>query len=280
MSQFKFINLDSKDASYVTNQTYNSYIFKNSVTELPNSYNAEWTFRKQILNPKRLWLKSLELPIGWCNVRANNGSNSITVSTSTTIGVNEFTISLPDTVYQEIDLLITDINAAFLEAYPATSILFSIIPSGASKGQLIVKSTTYANGSTVLYLRNGVLANDILGFGKDNLFIDPLFNNSPFAIRCASGKYLLNPDSYVNMYIPNISSGDSNVNGVPSSFKIPVLAINDTVMFSASNLTFDSYVLVDNIQVLNKLQIVILDRWGYNINSRGLDYSITFAVEI
>ena len=282
MSRFKYINLDSKDAMYSTSQTYNSYKFSPNIipTDLPNSYNAEWNLRKPIKGPKSLWLKSVELPIGFCNIRKNNGSNTITVSTSEKEGIDEYTISLSDTIYQKIETLIADINTAFVTKYPSTSIIFSLKTTGLSKGHVMVQSTTFNTGSTLLFLRKGVLANDILGFERENNYFDEDYLNSPNATRVASGKFMLNPDLYLNMYIPNLSSGDTNINGVPSSFKIPLNQINGTIMFTPSNLGFDSYVPINNIQVLNSIQIVITDRWGYSVNSRGLDYSCTFAVEI
>ena len=273
MSQFKFLNLDSKDSIYSTSQTYNSYVFDDvfSIVKAPNSYNTEWNLRTPIYNAKRIWLKSIELPIGFCNIRSNNNSNTITISTSANAGSGtNYTITLPDLIYNSMSSLFTDINAAFASAFPSVNIVFSI-STGTNKGLVMVTSSSSAIFTNGLYVQPSLLANTILGF--------PLFFDGPINTRYATKMYLLNADNYINLYLPNLSSGDININGVPSSFKIPIVSINGAVMFVGSNIAFDQYITVSNVSVINKIQAVITDRWGFSINSRGLDYSITLAIE-
>ena len=273
MSQFKFLNLDSKDSIYSTSQTYNSYVFSDlfSTTKAPNSYNTEWSLRTPIQNPKRIWLKSVELPIGFANIRSNNASNTITVSTNANpaSGTN-YTITLPDRIYNSMSSLLADINSSFASNFPSVNIVFSISTT-INIDFVMVASSSSAIFTNGLFIQNGLLANTILGF--------PLFFDGPINTRYATKMYLLNADNYINLYLPNLSSGDININGVPSSFKIPIVSINGAVMFVGSNIAFDQYITVSNVSVINKIQAVITDRWGFSINSRGLDYSITLAIE-
>lgn len=274
-SQFKFINLDSKDSTYSTTQTYNSYVFDiTSLVNAPNSYNCEWSLRIPIEKVKRIWLKSIELPLNFGTIRSSNGSNTITVTTTATgLGGSTYTISLYDKIYTSISTLLSDINSAFATAYPAVNIVFALISNGLpNNGFVQISTSSSAIFTSGIYIQPGILANTILGFDK---IFDGTIN-----IRYAKNSYLLNPDNYINLYLPNLSSGDMNINGVPSSFKIPLVSTTNTVLFTSSNIAFDQYITVSNVNVINKVQAVITDRWGFNINSRGLDYSMTLAFEI
>ena len=275
MSQFKFLNLDSKDSVYSTMQSTNTFTFNStsSTTECPNSYNTEWTLRVPIQQPKRIWLKSVELPIGFANVRKNNGSNTLGISILPTDG--PFTITLPDKIYISISSLLDDINAKFASSFPSKSIVFTL----KTDGLIMVQSNIVINGQN-FYIQPSILANTILGFDPSNTYNDPVYASNNPPTRCAKNMFLLNPDNYVNLFISNLSSTDCNNNGIPSSFKIPLFQTNGTVQYSGSNAGFDQYLPVNSVNVITSLKIQITDRWGFNICSRGLDYSLTLAIEI
>ena len=275
MSLFKFLNLDSKDSVYSTIQSSNTFTYNstNSTTECPNSYNTEWTLRVPIRNPKRIWLKSVELPIGFANVRKNNGSNTLGIGILPTDGT--YTITLPDKIYTTITSLLADINTAFASAFSTKSVVFSL----KADGFVMVQTNIVANGQN-FYIQPSILANTILGFDSANAYTDPTYISNTPPTRCARSMFLLNPDNYINLFISNLSSTDCNNNGVPSSFKIPLFQINGTVQYSGSNASFDQYLPVNSVNVINSIKVVLTDRWGYNICSRGLDYSLTLAIEI
>ena len=273
MSQFKFLNLDSKDSTYSSQTTNNSYAFDgSSSTKAPNSYNTEWNLRIPINNPRRIWLKSIEIPLAFSNIRSSNLSNTITVSTSYT-GGTQYTITIPDKTYSSIQILLDDINAAFLSTYPTVNIIFSINTIAADYGFVKITTSSSAIFTSGIFVQKGMLASTILGFTFQR-------DDAPMLTKVASCMYLLNADNYINLWIKNLSSNDCNNNGVPSSFKIPLVSVNGSVMYSGSNIGFDSYINVNSVTVISKIQIVITDRWGYSINSRGLDYSLTLAIEM
>ena len=71
MSTFKFLNLDSIDSHFSTAQTNNSYPFDyQSIYKCPNSFNTEWQLRIPLKNPKKIILKSVEIPITFSNIRS------------------------------------------------------------------------------------------------------------------------------------------------------------------------------------------------------------------
>ena len=273
MSQFKFLNLDSKDSLYSSVQANNSYEFDRlSSTYAENSYNTSWNLRIPIVKPKRVWLKSVELPIGFCNIRSSNFSNTITLSSAVSNGTN-YTVTIPDRIYSNIKTLLDTLNVAFANDHPSINVVFSINTDEINHGYVRITTTTPDKFAIGIIVKNSILASTILGFKIET-------DVHPYNYRVARGMYILNPDNYINLQIKNISSDNINNDGIPSSFKIPLDTINGTVLFNASNLGFDQFISINSVTLIDKIQIEITDRWGYSINSRGLDWSMTLAIEI
>ena len=82
--------------------------------------------RRPIVNAKRIWLKSIELPVGFSNIRSTNFSNTLTVNTASTGGTS-YTITLPDRIYTSIQQLLHDINLFFIATYTGDIIDISTI---------------------------------------------------------------------------------------------------------------------------------------------------------
>jgi len=97
----------------------------------------------------------------------------------------------------------------------------------------------------------------------------------------APSVYQLNIDNYINIFISNLSSTNNitNAHGSACHFKVILNAINNTMYYASENNTYSQFIEVNNSLPINNLNIIIYDRWGYNLNSSGLDYSITFCVE-
>ena len=232
-TKFQYLNLDTINASYSNSQTYNSYFFNtSSSTKAPNSYNATWNLRKPIVNAKRIWLKSIELPIGFSNIRSTNFSNTLTINTASTGGTS-YTITLPDKIYTSIQVLLNDINLFFVATYPSVNIVFSVVTGPTNNGFVQVTTSSTGIFPNGLFISNSMLANTILGFNQNTDIVTT-------TTRIAGSWYLLNADNYVNVFIPTISTTDCNVNGIPSSFKVPINSINGSVFYASSNLGYDS----------------------------------------
>ena len=267
MPQFQFVNLDSaaSNCSYSTSQTYST--FPNS-SATANSFNSVFTLQTPVVNAKRMWLKSLELPIGWPNIRASNFSNSITIGTLQNGTGTNYTITLVDKIYNSMKTLIDDINTAFQTAYPAFVISFSIDPiTGLA---LLDAGSAPTEFPTAVFLQPNILVNTILGF--------PSSYTTNSVVRYATRYYILNPDLYITLYLPGLSSDNINASGIPSSFKIPLPVPSGSILFQASNLSYDSCINLTNNSI-SSLTCVVKDRWGYSVNSRGLDWSFTVAFE-
>ena len=271
MTNFKFLNLDSaaSNCSYSTNQTYSTYAINSANANYPNSFNSVFTLQTPVVNAKRMWLKSIELPVGFPNIRAYNGSSTITLSTAQNGSGTNYTITLPDKIYNSTKLLLDDINAAFIAAYP--SIYIAVFAFNTTTGMIQLDAepsiALFPNG---IFLQPNILVNTILGF--------PTSYTTNSLIRDATKMYILNADLYITLYLPGLSSDNINAASIPSSFKIPLPVPSGGILFQASNLSFDACINLTNTSI-GSITCVIKDRFGYSISSRGLDWSATIAFE-
>ena len=92
--------------------------------------------------------------------------------------------------------------------------------------------------------------------------------------------YNLNIDDYLTMYITNLSGADiTNVNGRLLSFKIPLNAVNASVLYYGESNTFVQTIsITDPKFVIRSMNIMILDRFGFPINGGKADYSFTLGI--
>ena len=267
-----FLVLDSLNATpnfASNNSTFN--INTNDVRTAPHSFNAVWTMNSPINNVSRVYLKSLTLPCLWPNIRSSNGSNKMGFKMG---NGTVYTITLPDRTYKDVATLIASINYqlgnspanCILTLYNETT-LSTVSPADRadalqSYGNVCVQSTDPA-----LTVVSGILATQMLGFSGTN---DVRNNNASQKLLVASGSYNLNPDQYVNMVFYTLPTHNiANQNGSSVSFHIPVPASSGTIMFSSSNLAFDSYLFNKTGLPITQIGVVITDRFGYSINSRG-----------
>lgn len=269
MSNIQYINFDSLNGStYNTSNQNNSYTFNISYASLsPNAFNATFQLQNPLHNISKIHLKSIELPIGWNNVRASSKLNIIGVAASCDLSgnySNVFSISLADKTYTSVSTLIADINSSFLALYPTINIIFSLV-----NGYISVSSTS-SIFTTKLYVVPTNLAY-VLGFRK-------LLDVQTTGLTTASCVYNLNVDNYINLYISNISSTHSNnANGVLCHFKIITNAVNGVVYYASENNSYSQSINVNYWIPINNLCVSITDRFGYSINSCGLDYSFTLG---
>jgi hypothetical protein len=267
------INLDSLNGStYNTSGQYNTYAFNTAYLNLsPNAFNANFKLKTPLFNIKKIYLKSIEIPIGFNNIRASSKTNIIAVSNSTNADgtyKSPYSISLPDKTYSNINTLITDINAAFLALYPTVNIIFAVNSSGYIT---VSSSTSLTFNLNILVIPTNL--SYMLGFRNDsNIMITRL--------TTAPAVYMLNIDNYINMYISNLSTSHShNQNGILCHFKIITNCINGTIYYVAENNSYEQCIEINSTIPITELNIVFTDRFGYSLNSSGLDYSCTFSFE-
>ena len=218
-----------------------------------------FNFSEPIKNIKRISLASIEIPIGFTNIRASNLSNIFTVTIASTTS----TITLAPNNYSSIVTLLTDINTAFTALTLTNTPVFSL-----SNGKIVI---TLTNSATIL-ISQTTLSRYVLGFSK--------LNGIGTGIT-AQNNYNLAYDVYINMYINNIPISNTTIHSQLCSFKIPFSGIGNTVYYLFNNNSFTQYLNIsDDKYHLNYLKVSFYDRFNYQImTNNGLDYSFSLLVE-
>jgi hypothetical protein len=264
----EYIHFDtiSSDCTYNTSNSTNSFNFvSGSPLYSPNSFNSTFKLNHPLKNIKRIQLCSVELPISWNNIRAASNTNIFTITDNSS---NKYSITLPDKTYNSINTLMIDMQNLFTLNYPSLLITLTISTANYYYGFLQLISTNNIFSSGIGVIQNNLAY--ILGFRSNANIIGTDYVIAP----CS---YLINPDNFINMYITGINqtSTNPNNNGVKSTFKIPVDAINGIVYYNSTFSSFLQTVETNPHMVIQSITVQLIDRWGYNLNSLGLDYSFT-----
>jgi hypothetical protein len=231
-------------------------------------YNTNILINKPISNIKEISLKSIEMPLFFNNIRTSNNSNIFSFNFScSSLGFNNISIgcTIPELNYTSINSLLAALNnsvSTALSSYTGVSLFFN-------------SDTTYyitiTHNCSSLTLNKNILTNNILGFNSKT------YNTSTIT---TTNFYCLNIDNYINLYITNLNSGsDTNANGRLLTFKIILPQTNGNILFLGESNTFIQTIsITDPYFVLNSLNIMILDRFGYPINGGNANFSFTLGI--
>lgn len=268
---------DSNDANrnFDTN-SINDYknAFANAADESNDyhSFNISYNLKNKLSNVKRILLKSVEMPLILNNIRNSNKSNilSFTFKTAARPVFTPFSIPVIDQKpYTNILNLLSDVNQTelYINDYEMITgnVLFQQVQN--FYGRYICKLIT---SCTYLKLDNTVLNNEILGFAKDaTTTTGELFGIKPITLF---------PETFFYMHITNITCTNSTGN---ATFKIPfnttysdftgIIIYNDIA-------NLQSVTLQNNNNILDKLNIVIYDRWGFPVIGLA-EWTMTLIIE-
>jgi hypothetical protein len=203
------------------------------------------------------------MPIGFPSVRATSNLNTFIIADSS--NSNLYDIALSDKNYTSISALLLDINLAYTTKYPTLGLTF--IQGSSGNPQISSLNTTVF--PTVINVKQTKLS-DMLGFREG---VDTMTNQ----LTIAAATFRLSVDDYLCVYLPQFSSISTNTSSQsPCSFKIPLNTTNGVVYFKENS---DVFINVGASHHFNKLDIVIYDKFGFNLNSYGLDYSMSLIFE-
>jgi hypothetical protein len=223
-------------------------------TYIKNCYDTSFKLFNPIRNIKNIYLKSLEMPVVFDNIRNDNTSNIITLKVNNSV----FSIKLETKNYNNINTLLTDINTLLV----SSNITFTILNSIVSINIPIIADVV---------IENSVLINNVLGFPKDSRYTS---TNKITAVN----KYTLNYDNYLSLHLDIPSSNNASSNKL-ISFKIPLNALENMVFYLGDNSTFSQSIIIsDSNYILSQFRITVYDRFGYTI-SQCLDYTFTLGIE-
>lgn len=266
MTGMTFIHIDSNGQPYNSDPTFNTFNFINtSQIYSPNAYNINVKLPQALNQIQKVYLKAFETPLLFPNIRENSRLNFFTISCNGTIK----TIKLVDKNYTDYATLISDLNIASSATYPADGIIFSLASDTGYSGNFKITS---ANFATIFVVQSNL--SYILGFRPA---INLTYNNNVVAPYKANLAF----DTYINLFISNLASGNSpNINNILCSFKIPIATASQTVSFSSENINFSQFVNITNKYApITELKISFFDRLGYSLHSMGSDWTGTLAFE-
>ena len=227
-------------------------------------YNNNILINKPISNIKEISLKSIEMPLFFNNIRTANNSNLFSFKFN--YGSYEdisLGITIPESNYKSINSLIDTLNASISNelTYEGLSIILYTV------GDYYISLQHNCLSFTI---NKSILANNILGFETKTYTTSITTTNF----------YCLNIDNYLTMYITNLNSGsDTNANGRLLTFKIILPQTNGNILFLGESNTFNQTIsITDPYFVMNSLNIMILDRFGFPINGGNAHFSFTLGI--
>ena len=271
-------------------------------------FNCTFQLSTAIKNIYKVYLKYVELPVGWYNMREDemfqvlisNYPNVLSmpradldryfsmfdISEIAFIGSSQFyavpiNLIIPAGIYS-VETMITTINdkiELFLTSCHQFNSNFNI---GKVRALSIPVSGDYSLNATIKFNGNNFgivigpsnLMTNILGF-------DPYQTGYDGKIT-APRLYRLFQDTYLNLYFPNVPHNNTNFNNKFCSFKIPISTGFQTVLYSGDSREFAQHIVItDPNYVMNSLTIQMFDRNGKEIDSGTLyDWSFTLGFEI
>ena len=257
----QFLHFDSASSKYITD-------LYNTSTVTYNPYKTIFPMSQTFSRIKRVYLSTMEIPIGFTNVRTGSTDTLIFAINGTS-----YLITLPEKNYTSMSVLLADINTLIASKISGVVMTFSLSASVTTPLRVLI--TFSGTVTTSFVMTDTTLSKYILGFrGLTDTLVGTIYS-------ALSANYNLNPDNYINMYIPSLNGMNSSMNGQISTFKIPLNTVSNQVYFYQEGNSFKQWVdITDSNIILNNLTVYIYDKFGKNISPNGLDYSFTISLEI
>ena len=225
-------------------------------------YDCTFTLSNPLRNVKNIYLKSIEMPISFNNIRASNSTNVFVI----TIHGNGFTTRRPVLINEFNCTTITSLLTAINEQL--STVLSSVSFHSVDK-YVYLKLTELPNNTVVNFLPSKLLS-VILGFTQLSYTVTNEIK--------ADNSYLLAYDNYLSLYLQDIPVKSTGYSNQLISYKIPLNTVNSMVYYLQELNSFSQCVeITDQNYILNRLRVVVYDRFGETITN-GLDYSFSLAV--
>lgn len=205
-------------------------------------------------------LKNAQIPIGFYNVRAPYNTINLNSTVYTVIPGN----------YSSVTYL-SALNAATSTAGNMSALgTWSFIGS-TNQTQFIANSgnvtITFPTGLTYPSMIS------LLGFVPTTTATTTV---GPSFVSTYS--YILNFDHYINIWIENL--GTSSLDPVQITYKMPVNVGSGSILHWTENTQNEQVICVtDSAARVDRLNIIVNDRFGQPLNNNGLDWSFTLEVK-
>ncbi len=234
-----------------------NYDANNTSGSVLNPFNTSFKLNTQFKNIKKFSLESVELGCGFPSIRT--GSTNLFKFI-----VNDVTYSftIPEANYLSINAVVQAINSATGNIVSASGCLIVFAVTNTNTIQISSTATSMSVIPTNF-------SQYILGIQSTDFYIGGYI--------VGSGTYNLNPDNYLNIYIPEI--GSTNISQIKTTFKLPLNSVTNQIYYFSSGYGFHQEIINTNSGlILDKLNVVITDRFGCNLNPIGLEWSATIRI--
>ena len=240
MSKVWFVHVDTSST------TANTVIKQYGI----DSFNCTVLLGKEHRRIRRVALKSVEMPIGFYNIRAPYNVLTINVAGTPT----SYTFSPGN--YNSTTFLNTLNNTVT----PAIGSFFlNTLTNTIQYTSAVGVSSIVGDPGTLGYF---------MGFQTTQLGV----------IIVAAKSYSLDFDNYVNIYIENLRN--SCMEPYAATFKIPITVQKGGIEFWFSDNRFkQSIEIFDPDYRIDRLNIQVRDRFGNPMTNNGLDWSFTIEIE-
>lgn len=256
-TRFQFLHFDSASANYINDPLSTS-------GSTLNPYKAQFPMNQSFTKIKRVFLKSLELPVGFVNVR--KGSTDTLQFVLNTVS---YKVTLVEKNYTTVAALMTDLTTALVGIVPNVILTFSAV------GSRIWITFSGSTVTSTFAIVDTNLSKYVLGFrnGKDALVSS--------VYKASTSNYNLNFDNYILMSIPSLNAVNACMNGQNCTFKIPLNCITSQVYYYFENSSFQQFVEINDVNLLiSNLTVILYDKFGNVMNPQGLDYSFSVCFEL
>ena len=248
MVQTSIIHLDSYNATLLSDPSNSSGVSK-------SFYNCQFKLNNSYKNVSKVGIKSLEMPIGFSNIRS--GMNELKIYM---LGVY-YSVYIPVGNYLTIGAIMDAVSNALTNH--ASGKDFGVLQKG---DYFYIFSPLTPNDSW--YICDTNFSNLILGIFSTDL---PVSLSSGIT---GSGRWSLNIDNYISLYIPEIGT---NGNNNKITFKIPLPVSSSSILYLTENIFFSQSVNC-NVSSLNTLTCKFADRFGNDLTAYGYSWSGTVEI--
>jgi len=221
-----------------------------------NPFQCTVVLGQPIRRLKSFALKCAEIPVAFYNVRAPYNTLSLNVASVIT------TYTVPPGNYTSATLL-----ASLNGLVGAGTGQFSINPSSnrvvftSAVGSLVIVPVTQRSLAYFLGFTNGQFVS-----GAGNYIT-------------ATNSYMINFDTYLNVFIENLRTSSPQPM-VPVTFKIPLTVSNGSIEYYFENLRFNQCIETRDPNFrIDRLNIIVYDRYGNIVDNNGVDWSFTLEIE-
>jgi len=195
-------------------------------------------------------LKDAQIPVGFYNIRAPY--NSIIINGITyTVQPGNYTIN---SLVNTLNGVITNSIGTFASSSVTNQISFV-----SNNGPAVITVPSLSLGA-------------FLGFTNGQSC--PGTNT----VITGTNSYIINFDTYITIWIGEI--GTASLDPQQITYKVPLTAGSGSIIQYSEGSTWPQKVIyTDRSNRLDRLTIVVLDRFGNIINNNGLDWSFTLEIE-